>query len=169
MTDFRQRLCTLKTIPEAQSVRFLYCDSENNAAVEAETASISQQGTTSPYNNHHFVNTSRVNHLLQPLRRTVHLDAMAKAHAQSMAQRKIVFHSVNSVTALRDKLESVHVGENIQRGTSILQMHQECMSPLSGFLRANVLSREFDEMGMGTAVGTDGIVYLVQLFRAINA
>jgi uncharacterized protein YkwD len=93
---------------------------------------------------------------------------MAKAHAQSMAQRKMVFHSVNSVRALRDKLESVHVGENIQRGESILQMHQECMSQ-SGFLRANVVSRDFDEIGMGSAVGTDGIVYLVQLFRAINA
>jgi uncharacterized protein YkwD len=164
MLDFRQRLIALKTIPEAQSVRFLYGDSTETTDA---TSSAPSHGTVSPYNNHHLVNTSRVNHSLQPLTRTVHLDTLAKAHAQSMALRKMVFHSVNSVTALRDKLESVHVGENIQRGESISLLHEECMS--QGILRANVLSREFDEMGMATAVGTDGIVYLVQLFRAINA
>ena len=157
MLDFRQRLVALKTIPEAQSVRFL---------LECDNAEPSQE-TESPYNNHHLVNTSRLNHSLQTLRRTVHLDAMAKAHAQSMAQRKMVFHSVNSLAALRDKLESAHAGENIQRGESIALLHDECMS--QAILRANVLSNEFDEMGMATAVGTDGIVYLVQLFRAINA
>jgi uncharacterized protein YkwD len=156
MTDF-----PLKTIPEAQSVRFLCSDSDNNAAVEA--------ASTSPYHNHHLINTSRISHSLQPLRRTVHLDSAAKAHAHSMADRRMLFHSVNSIKELRDKLQSFHAGENVQRGTSILQMHQECMSPKSGFLRANILSRDFDEMGMGTAVGTDGIVYLVQVFRAMNA
>jgi uncharacterized protein YkwD len=97
------------------------------------------------------------------------LDAIALAHAQSMAQRQAVVHSVNSVSELMQKLQSRHVGENVQRGASIPQIHHDSMAQTDGgslFIRRNILSTSFNEMGMATAMGNDGILYLCQVFRS---
>jgi uncharacterized protein YkwD len=158
----------LKTIPEEQSEHFL-SDTGNCSNDQASRSTRSPwPGIKSHHQDHHLVNDARGNHGLAHLQRTVQLDELAQAHANSMAHRQSVFHSVNSVNALRNKLRSIHVGENILRGESILKMHNEIMSQPTSFLRSNILSHTFDEMGMGTALGKDGQVYLVQVFRSTH-
>ena len=168
----RRVLATLTTIPEEQSEHFLSntagdCSNDNTSSTSTSTTT-SLSHIKSRHDDHHLVNVARRNHGLAPLQRTVHLDELAQAHASTMALRRSVFHSVNSVNALRNKLRSIHVGENILRGKSILTMHNETMmskQPTS-FLRNNILCATFDQMGMGTALGQDGLVYLVQVFRS---
>jgi uncharacterized protein YkwD len=164
----RRVIATLKTIPEELSEHFL-SDTGNCSNDKASRSTRSLwSGKNSRQQDHHLVNEARDNHGLGRLQRTVQLDEMAQAHANSMAQRQSVYHSVNSVNALRNKLRSNHVGENILRGKSILKMHNEIMSQPRSFLRSNILCHTFDEMGMGTALGKDGQVYLVQLFRSTH-
>jgi hypothetical protein len=45
-------------------------------------------------------------------------------------------------------------------------MHRDTMAASrDSAMRKNILSSTFSEMGTGTAIGQDGSVYLVQLFR----
>jgi uncharacterized protein YkwD len=45
-------------------------------------------------------------------------------------------------------------------------MHRDTMAASrDSAMRKNILSSTFSEMGTGTAIGHDGSVYLVQLFR----
>jgi hypothetical protein len=72
---------------------------------------------------HHFrlVNRSRLLHKVNPLQRSHQLDELAQKHANAMAARGQVHHSVKSVEELQEHLESTIVGENVQRGQSIIQ------------------------------------------------
>jgi uncharacterized protein YkwD len=151
----RQRfLLGLKTIPEEEEVvQFLADDEPSQEQIQGDKE-------------HNVVNQSRIQHNLQPLHRTAALDAVAYAHAQCMAQRQAVYHSVNSVLALQKRLGSKHVGENVQRGISITHIHRDSMLQKDSFIRRNILSTSFDEMGMSTFIGTDGIMYLCQVFRS---
>lgn len=80
-----------------------------------------------------------------------------------MAQRTMVYHSVRSIEELRAKLSKIHVAENVQSGDSITQMHQHVMKDQKVSFQ-NIMGN-FEEFGMATAKGTDGKLYLCQLFR----
>lgn len=58
---------------------------------------------------HRLVNRSRELRNIQPLQRNSHLDSLAFAHAQHMAEDESVYHSVHSVDALRRKLHCAQV------------------------------------------------------------
>jgi uncharacterized protein YkwD len=152
----RQRfLVGLKTIPEEEAVHFHV----NDGPYPTDDAINGDRD---------FINQSRVQHNLKPLHRSAVLDTIALVHAQSMAQGQAVVHSVKSILELQQKLRSRHVGENVQRGASIKQIHHDSMAAQEGgsFIRRNILSTSFDEMGMATAMGRDGILYLCQVFRS---
>lgn len=152
---------TLKTIPEDTSVNFMNRSEECNiAALPGLLEREFEHG------DHRIVNRSRATRQVEPLRRSSYLDCLAEAHAKTMAEQDSVFHSVDSVEALQKKLHGQQVGENILRGKSLLQMHKDIMTGSDSFLRRNILSTKFHEMGMGMANGNDGQVYLVQLFRS---
>jgi uncharacterized protein YkwD len=154
----RQRfLVGLKTIPEEEEVVQFLIDDE---------PSQKEQQIHGDDEHDNLVNQSRIQQNLKPLHRSADLDAMALAHAQSMAQRQAVYHSVNSVPALQQQLKSKHVGENVQRGISIKQIHHDSMAQKNSFIRRNIVSTSFDEMGMSTVIGKDGIMYLCQVFRS---
>ena len=116
-------------------------------------------------NDYFLVNQARLCYNLHPLHRCLQLDAMARAHAQRMTQYQAVFHSVNLAHELRHKLNSLHVGENNFRGRSVLEIHNNTMANADSFLRSNILSSSFREVGIGMAFDADGVIYLVQLFR----
>jgi hypothetical protein len=80
-----------------------------------------------------------------------------------MAQRTMVYHSVRSIEELRVKLDKLHVAENVQSGDSITQMHQQVTSDRKISFQ-NIMGN-FEEFGMATAKGSDGKLYLCQLFR----
>jgi hypothetical protein len=116
---------------------------------------------------HMLVNRERIVRDLPVLKRSIFLDDLARLHARNMADAQIVRHSVDSTEALQSILKSEMVGEDVKRGISTREMHRRTMdAPLSNPSRRNNLSKHFTEIGVGTAKGEDGKLYLCQLFRA---
>jgi uncharacterized protein YkwD len=113
---------------------------------------------------HILINRERAILDLPKLRRIKMLDDMARFHAEDMAENTCVFHSVKTADNLKHKLHSKYAGENIQRGKSIRSMHTGMMEK-GKRSRDNILSKQFTEFGMGTAMGGDGKLYMVQMFR----
>ena len=115
--------------------------------------------------NHVLVNRERVLKGVKPLKRCIRLDELARIHAESMAANEQVIPSVPTVQHLQEKLQSKRVGENTLRGDSIRGIHMEMMkNEQQRACRGNVLAPGFTMFGMGTAMGKDGKLYLVQLF-----
>jgi uncharacterized protein YkwD len=128
--------------------------------------------------NHRMVNRERAmapGGGLKPLYRSWYMDALAHAHVVDLAETgelKVVSNlesllgSSSSNNKENQNQEQVLVGQNVQRGTSIRQMHESVMnSSGADSRRSNILRPTFTEFGMATALGRDGKLYMVQLFR----
>jgi uncharacterized protein YkwD len=114
-----------------------------------------------------LINRERILRDLPVLSRSIFLDEVARLHAKKTAHNQSITHSAETAEALQSTLKSDMVGENVQRGTSIREMHTRTMdSNLSNPSRRNTLSKYFTEFGVGTAKGADGKLYLCQLFRS---
>ena len=83
-------------------------------------------------------------------------------HAECMARKQKIFQSVTSMEELEEKLGTTFAGENVQRGSSIKQMQTEGLKVES--ILDNIRDEVFTELGMGTARGKDGNLYMCQLF-----
>ncbi|KAL7575200.1 hypothetical protein ACA910_018688 [Epithemia clementina (nom. ined.)] len=119
---------------------------------------------------HALINKERALHGRTRLRRSVYLDRLCQMHAKVMAEsgddgKGALVHSVKSTEELKELVNSDHAGENIQRGPSVESMHKETMSRPGKSAYKNILSENFTEFGMGTALGVDGKLYMAQLFR----
>ena len=121
-----------------------------------------------------LVNKERTMHGQDELKESCYLNFVAERHAQQMARRDHVSHSVESVQDLQQLLQSTFVGENVQSGSeadrrSLAHMHWEAMyNPQCAVNRHNILAPYFNEFGCATAVSKRGKVYSCQLFRAKN-
>jgi hypothetical protein len=102
--------------------------------------------------NHVLVNRERMKRGLRPLTRNIAMDEMARAAAQAM-----------SATEGKSPLPATYVG-NVLRGESIRAIHRAIMQNKEGRERHNVLSPYFQEFGIGTSKGKDGMLYICQLF-----
>jgi uncharacterized protein YkwD len=153
------RAPSLKSIPEEKSVRFVSRRSSgknNNNATTGDNDDDSAMSFFPGLLERDFedvdvslVNRSRVVRNVDPLRRSRHLDTLAQAHAESMAERQHVQHSVHSVEALQHKLHSEQVGENVLRGKSVYQIHRDTLEKPESFLYSNMMSNKYNEMGSG--------------------
>ncbi|CAB9528912.1 expressed unknown protein [Seminavis robusta] len=115
---------------------------------------------------HVLVNAERerLSACLRPLKRSEDLDELAREHAEAMAKELETFHSEASDTVSKLKETSFEVlGENVARGDSIEYIHMKMANRKPDF--ANMMNFRFTEMGMGTACGSDGKIYLCQLYR----
>lgn len=114
-------------------------------------------------NNHIMVNAERAKRCAPALKRMRDLDAAARWHAEKMAAANEVFHA--NADKLLSMLEtpSDYLGENVGRGKSIQEIHEEMMENKSDVY--NMSDRRYREMGMATAKGKDGNLYLCQIFR----
>ena len=115
--------------------------------------------------NHIMVNKERVKRTIPALKRSPDLDAIARWHAESMAAERAVRHS--DPKELQAKLEELgvyaYLGENVHSGTCVRTMHREMVETV-GDVR-NMTDRRYTEMGMATAKGSDGELYLCQIYR----
>lgn len=116
--------------------------------------------------NHVMVNEERIRRCTAPLARLSELDAIARNHAQRMANAdRGLFHMDPS-----DLVEQFHrpyrrMGENVAKGTSIKLIHKAMMNE-SISDRNNIIDRRYTHFGMGTAKSkSDDEVYLCQVFR----
>lgn len=113
-----------------------------------------------------FVNQVRRRFGRGAYRRSSLLDYLARLHAEEMATNIRVYHSVSCVEELMLRLSSSNVAENVHRGDSVGTMHRETlMGSTDTVNRANLLSPWFNEYGSGTAKGSDGKIYMCELFK----
>jgi len=120
---------------------------------------------TAGFCNHIMINNLRRDHYsVHALVRSRELDEIAREHAAYMARKQVMVHAVEDESELQDKLRAKTVGSNVQRGVSVQVMHEYTLRT-KGEALANLVSSQFTELGMGTAQGSDGKLYLCQLFR----
>lgn len=105
-------------------------------------------------------NRARVNHDRHPYRVRGHLSDVAQNWAEWMARHREVRHNpylesqVNNWCAL---------GENVGRGGTENGIQRAFMD--SYYHRENILSRSFRQVGIGTRRGSDGQLYVAEVFR----
>ena len=88
------------------------------------------------------------------------LSSVARRQAERMASAGRIYHNPNlgsEVSGWRN------VGENVGRGPSVSSIHGAFMGSSSH--RANILSTTYTEFGVGTARGSNGDIYVSQVFR----
>jgi len=132
--------------------------------------------------NYIMINNERIKKKVPPMRRERTLDAIAKEHAQKMADKKKVFqidtpyelHNELHCRALKEELEKPRltydkpntsfdrVGMNIGKGTNLHNIHKYMMASLAE--RNNIEDKRFFHMGMATAEDENGFMYLCQIF-----
>ena len=121
-------------------------------------------GTWYYSSNHVMVNKERVRLRIPPLMRRVELDKLAREHAETIAAKDALYHSNPSELVKKIGRPSRRLGENVSYGDSIREMHK-IMMETSGSDKNNILDRRYLTMGMGTARGPDGGLYMCQIFR----
>jgi hypothetical protein len=77
-----------------------------------------------------------------------------------MARTDDLYHNPNLGSAVRNWQA---VGENVGRGGDVPSLHQAFMNSPSH--RANILDRDFTEVGVGTYVDGNGILWVTEVFR----
>lgn len=105
-------------------------------------------------------NKARINHDRRAYRVRDHLTEVAQNWAEWMARHRTVRHNPYLETQVRNWSA---IGENVGRGDTENQIHRAFMD--SYYHRANILSRTFRHMGIGTARGSDGRLYVDEIFR----
>lgn len=88
------------------------------------------------------------------------LQAVARRHAQRMADRGEHYHNPNLTSEVSNW--SI-VGENVGRGHDVEGLHQAFMA--SRTHRANVMSDQLTQVGVGVVQTPDGMLWVVQVFR----
>ena len=113
--------------------------------------------------NHILVNQERSKRYVAPLVRMHELDTIARAHAEAMASEGRLFHT--DPVDLQTKLNKParRLGANVAKGETIRDIHRGMMQTLSDM--NNIIDRRYTNMGMATARGANGEIYLCQIFR----
>lgn len=107
-----------------------------------------------------LANGERTNRGLAPYAVRSDLSQVAQRHAARMAARQAIWHNPN----IRSEVTGwTAVGENVGTGNTVRAVHVAFMG--SPTHRANILDRDYREIGVGVATGGDGKVYVVQVFR----
>ncbi len=112
--------------------------------------------------NHIMVNKARSAKLIAPLYRLTELDEIARQHADKMAAEEDVFHSSPSTIQEQFHRPCRRLGENVAKGADIHSIHAKMLQNTAN--RNNMLDRRFTHMGMATSRGSDGSLYLCQVF-----
>ena len=107
-----------------------------------------------------LVNEARDSHGRPRLEVRDHLNHVAYEQAVRMAARGVLFHNPHLADEVRG--DWAWVGENVGYGPDVRTVHAAFMA--SPRHRANVLDRDFDELGTGV-VRSDGRVWVVHVFR----
>ena len=88
------------------------------------------------------------------------LASVALGQAQRMANDGQIYHNPNLGTEVANWR---NVAENVGAGPDVNSVQQALMASSSH--RANILSSTYTELGIGTATGGDGRLYVAEVFR----
>jgi Cysteine-rich secretory protein family len=106
------------------------------------------------------INSARANHGLAAYAVAADLTSMARAQAGRMAAKRTIFHNPNLAA---DACCWTSLGENVGVGGDAGSLTAAFLA--SPEHRANILSSAFTQVGIGTAVGSDGRLYVDEVFR----
>lgn len=109
-------------------------------------------------------NRARAGSGLPALSAAPDLAGVALGQAQRMAGHRGIFHNPNLGSEVSGWLV---VGENVGVGATPESLHDAFMR--SPNHRANILSAEVTQIGVGTVIGDDGRLYVAQVFRLPKA
>lgn len=110
-----------------------------------------------------LVNRERTSRGLNALQVASDLVAVARRHSARMASQGRIYHNPNLGSEVSDWEE---VGENVGRGRSVSKIHAAFMD--SPAHRANILERGDNRIGVGVVQGSDGRIYVTQIFVRRN-
>jgi uncharacterized protein YkwD len=105
-------------------------------------------------------NSARSSARLRAYPQKADLVTVARRHAQRMASQGRIYHNPNLQTEVAGWRM---VGENVGRGGTVSAIHTAFMNSTAH--RANILDRDFTEVGIGIAYDAKGVIYVVQVFR----
>lgn len=106
-----------------------------------------------------LTNAERAARGLRALSMASDLVAVARDHSEDMARAGSIWHEPK----LRDRVDGwVSWGSNVGKGSTVRRVHDGFMA--SSGHRANILGSQFEEAGMGVAAGSDGTLYVTQIF-----
>jgi hypothetical protein len=105
-------------------------------------------------------NSSRSAYGLPPLSVAGDLTSIARQHAARMAASRAIFHNQSLTSQVCCWTD---LGENVGAGSTVDGIHQAFMA--SPEHRANILSSRYTQIGVGTARGSDGRLYVDEVFR----
>jgi uncharacterized protein YkwD len=115
-----------------------------------------------------MIQSFRRENRLDSFARDARLDAVAKAHASAMMLTKNLAHDAGDgdpVARIENAdLSARIVGENVAHAESALGAHRSLYASPSH--RDNLLSREFDRIGVAALTDADGTVWVVEEFAA---
>ena len=113
-----------------------------------------------------FINSQRASAGLAPMSSHSGLAGVAARHSAEMASAGKLFHSSNLGTKVSSVLAWQGVGENVGVGASMSDVNSMFMS--SAAHRANILGN-YNLVGIGTATGADGRIWVTQVFARAGA
>ena len=153
-------MCTATTTPRRQTRPL-----ERQANHRALLCSLPPKASWSrhyPLSNHLWINTERISVNLEPLQRSKSLDEMARQHATTMADSCKVFLLRKSSSSTIETFQK----ETSMCGPSIVTLHKLIMaSPIeTSKAKTNILNPNIQNFGMGAVKGSDGQIYICQLF-----
>jgi hypothetical protein len=88
------------------------------------------------------------------------LQAVARRHAQRMADKGTHFHNPDLASEVQDW---ALVAENVGQGPNVEDLHAAFMA--SSQHRAAILHPDLTQIGVGVVRGSDGLLFVVQVFR----
>ena len=109
-----------------------------------------------------LINNTRWAHGLHGLMPDRELQIIANRHANRMAEAGYIYHSRNLGSQLSWGWWAW--SENVGYGPSVRWIHNAFMD--SGYHSGNILDSSYNYVGVGVAYGSDGTVYVAQVFGA---
>ena len=106
-----------------------------------------------------LVNAERADAGLAKLSIASDLMSVAHQHSADMAARRSIFHNSSLTSDVRGWRA---IGENVGRGPTVSSVHSAFMSSSSH--RAHILSSRYKQIGTGVVKGSDGYLYVTEVF-----
>ena len=106
------------------------------------------------------INGARAQKGRAPLAHRGDLALIAQRHAQRMARSNSLHHNPGLTRQVSNWRA---VGENVGVGGNVSTLHRAFMN--SSAHRANILDRDYTEVGVGVAVDSRGVLWVAEVFR----
>ncbi len=133
------------------------------ACVVVSAAVVAPSASAEYRSQHAFVddtNHARVNHDIRAYQIASDLTAIAQRWANWMAAHQTMRHNPYLTSQVQDWQS---VGENVGRGANESRIQNAFMG--DSYHRDNILSRDFTQVGIGTARDRHGRLYVDEVFR----